>query len=214
MEQLENLNASDYRSWLAEEAVYLAGLNKEPEQDTLAIAYVEALDELTAAEKAYEASWKDLVLPSSQDTTTELSKCPIKLSFKAAMQKITTCQTNVADLEGQLRINVRWTPESPEYIATKKYIRERKYRRALDSLEKLVVQRLFELQKGHLASTGYKLRTHIAKHLKSRSEAIRTALKAFNAAARSLNPKHMKIEFTDIVKWSFCHEPVTCYMRS
>ncbi|KAG8917998.1 hypothetical protein FRC02_002732, partial [Tulasnella sp. 418] len=52
----------------------------------------------------------------------------------------------------------------------------------------------------------YKLRTHIAKHLKSRSEAIRTALKAFNAAAHSLNPKHMKIEFTDIVKWSFLAE--------
>ncbi|KIO28404.1 hypothetical protein M407DRAFT_36754, partial [Tulasnella calospora MUT 4182] len=77
----------------------------------------------------------------------------------------------------------------------------RKFHLALDRLERLLVQRLFELQKGHLEGTGYKLRTHIAKHLKKRSETIRTALKAYNTAASTVGAE--KLDFKTVINYAF-----------
>jgi hypothetical protein len=48
----------------------------------------------------------------------------------------------------------RWNPTSPEYQNTLQYIAERKYNRALDNLQRLVVMRLFELHKLNLNQTG------------------------------------------------------------
>lgn len=62
--------------------------------------------------------------------------------------------SRVCDFEALLNIEQRWSPESPQYKKTVKYIGERKYRRALDELERLVVQRMFELEKAGLASTS------------------------------------------------------------
>ncbi len=53
-----------------------------------------------------------------------------------------------------MNINVRWEPHFKEYKEMLSYAREREYHRALDNLQKLVVQRLFELQKLNLAGTG------------------------------------------------------------
>ncbi|KAG6871113.1 hypothetical protein C0993_003812, partial [Termitomyces sp. T159_Od127] len=48
----------------------------------------------------------------------------------------------------------RWTFSSSEFIDISKYITRRKYEKALDKLQKLVIQRLFELQKLNLSYTG------------------------------------------------------------
>ena len=42
----------------------------------------------------------------------------------------------------------------PAYQEAVKYIHERKYRRALEKLHRLIVQRLFELQKLNVSHTG------------------------------------------------------------
>lgn len=76
-------------------------------------------------------------------------------SYKLAQAKVTLLMERVNELEALLDINGgRWAPGDPQYDATLKYIKERKYRLALDELERLVVQRLFELQKTNIASTG------------------------------------------------------------
>lgn len=49
-------------------------------------------------------------------------------------------------------IAVRWTADCDEYKAALVTMTERRYRRALDNLERLVVQRLFELTK--LSASG------------------------------------------------------------
>ena len=46
-----------------------------------------------------------------------------------------------------LNLLQHWTPSDKEFIEAKKYNEERKYRLAIDHLERLVVQRLFELQR-------------------------------------------------------------------
>ncbi|KAF9032732.1 hypothetical protein BJ165DRAFT_1357706, partial [Panaeolus papilionaceus] len=72
----------------------------------------------------------------------------------------------------------------------------RAYRHALDSLERLVVQRLFELTKLGMNGVGYKMREKIGKALCSQSDAIKTALKNYNEAAAKLVPPQ------DSLSWS------------
>lgn len=62
---------------------------------------------------------------------------------------------NVADdHERRMEITERWTPNMPQYQDAVKYVKNREFIRAVEVLEGLVVQRLFELSKANLASTG------------------------------------------------------------
>ena len=119
--------------------------------------------------------------------------------------------------EEEHNIDVRWLPDSEIYKATQKLLVERSYRRAIDNLERLVVQRLFELTKlgmngvGKLCIIslfrgytntylGYKLRDKISKALRTRSGAIQTALKQYNDAAALLNPPRDPLTWSTVLK--------------
>jgi hypothetical protein len=71
-----------------------------------------------------------------------------------AAEKADMLLREVNAMEVKLNINRRWTVTSPEYISTIKYVQERKYQRALDRLQRLVVQRLFELHRLNLSGIG------------------------------------------------------------
>ena len=62
-------------------------------------------------------------------------------------------------LELELEID-RWTPDHPEYLIALKYAKERKYLLAIDHLERLVVQRLLELENCNIRGTS-KLQLYI-----------------------------------------------------
>ncbi|KIM72931.1 hypothetical protein PILCRDRAFT_80145, partial [Piloderma croceum F 1598] len=81
-------------------------------------------------------------------------------------------------------------------------INNRKYLKAVDTLERLVVQRLFELTKMNHSGTAYKLRRQIAKALGTRSQAIRTALNNYNRLVRTLDPPRPPLDFQDVVLYS------------
>ncbi|EMD35110.1 hypothetical protein CERSUDRAFT_54347 [Gelatoporia subvermispora B] len=74
----------------------------------------------------------------------------------------------------------------------------RKYNLALDNVEQLVVQRLFELTKLGMSGIGYKLR-EIGKALKSRAETIKKALEHYNALAAKLKPLREPLSWSQIV---------------
>jgi len=57
-------------------------------------------------------------------------------------------------LEKTLGIVQRWEPGSPDWQRAGKLVAERKYRKALDALEGLVVARIFELTKMNMSQTG------------------------------------------------------------
>ena len=54
----------------------------------------------------------------------------------------------------KLAITTCWQPSSPEYIHAVQYLGHWKYEKALDNLQKLVVQRLFELHKMNQSWNG------------------------------------------------------------
>ncbi|THU84381.1 hypothetical protein K435DRAFT_589530, partial [Dendrothele bispora CBS 962.96] len=104
-------------------------------------------------------------------------------------------------LEQRLGITERWTPGTEQWEKTKKMVSSATYQRAVD--KGLVVARLFELTKMNMSGTGYKLRKHMGQALKSRSQAIRTALDQYNAAAASLKPPKPALTWEQIVECTF-----------
>ena len=64
-----------------------------------------------------------------------------------AMQEVQT-------LEIRIGIETRWAVGDENWIRVDKMLREREYRRALDTLEGLVIARLFELTKLNQSQTG------------------------------------------------------------
>ena len=65
------------------------------------------------------------------------------------------------EMEVAMNIDVRWQPEDRMFRDTLQYMSTRKYQRALGKLQRLVIQRLFELHKMNLAQTGTRcVRSH------------------------------------------------------
>jgi hypothetical protein len=60
----------------------------------------------------------------------------------------------VQDLKLRLGIAERWEPGGAEWTTTALMVTNRRYQRALDELEGLVVARMFELSKVHMADMG------------------------------------------------------------
>ena len=74
---------------------------------------------------------------------------------KARSHQWLLAHMNHADqIEQQLRIEERWSAEDPHYLDALKYIGNRVFIGAVEHLEGLVMQRLFELLKANLAATG------------------------------------------------------------
>src|SRR6266481_6283391 len=119
------------------------------------------------------------------------------------LDSVLTLQKACSDLECKLDIDKRWDPASDEWNYWDDHLAQHNYYRAIDTLEGLVVSRLFELTKMNQSETGkclpmshhvltddlvvgYKLRSKISNALHARSAAICTAIKSYNEAALRL----------------------------
>lgn len=60
----------------------------------------------------------------------------------------------VQELERRLNIDPRWTPLCQDWARVKKMVTLQRYQKALDSLEGLIVARIFELTKMNMSQTG------------------------------------------------------------
>ena len=100
------------------------------------------------------------------------------------------------------------------------FINNRTFIGAVERLEGLVVQRLFELSKVNLVGTGayflniqqkcftetslgYKLRKHISKAIAKCSSAICIALERYNQLAPLQNPPRPILQFSDVASYSW-----------
>ncbi len=87
-----------------------------------------------------------------EEETSKTRKIETNRRYLDARRK--ALMLEVADLEVLLGISTSWQPADAEYMRVAQYIATRKYQRALSNLQRLVVQRLFELQKMNLSQTG------------------------------------------------------------
>ncbi|KAJ7880583.1 hypothetical protein B0H14DRAFT_2566270 [Mycena olivaceomarginata] len=120
----------------------------------------------------------------------------------------------LADVEAsEIKMDIRkhWEWESTEWLEAEELANTRKYRKCINELEALVLKCMFELTKMNLSGTGYKMRKHIAKALRARSQAIRNALKRYNAAASALDRRTLSwpevIDYTFLSEWDLLRDP-------
>jgi hypothetical protein len=89
-----------------------------------------------------------------QEATHQKDQARLRQVAFDAWESAMYLQEQLQRVEERLEICERWTPGSPEFEKASKYMRIRTYQRAVDKLEGLVVQRLFELTKANTSETG------------------------------------------------------------
>ncbi|KAI0040850.1 hypothetical protein FA95DRAFT_1611478, partial [Auriscalpium vulgare] len=78
--------------------------------------------------------------------------------------------------------------------------------KAVDHLEGLVVQRLFELAKANISGTGYKMRKHISNAITRRSAAVRNAVNSYNRLAPKQKPPRRTLQYNEVANYGWLGE--------
>ncbi|KAJ7708496.1 hypothetical protein B0H14DRAFT_3082218 [Mycena olivaceomarginata] len=196
---------SRFHDWLREEKDYLLSLKDAPKTDveTLEMEYVQKLVNLSASEARYTVLLADARRARGDDAAYVPGTSKVELARRHGKEKVERDLESVQELERQLEIVDRWTPASPRWESTTVAVKKRKYRLALDALELLIVERIFELTKMNRSQTGYKMRKHIAKALQARSKAVRNAIDRYNSAASLLDPPMRQLTWEQVVEYAF-----------
>ena len=78
----------------------------------------------------------------------------VRTRYRTTFTRWQVKEEELTRYEEEHSIDERWLPSSDIYKETQKLLAERSYRRAVDNLERLVVQRLFELTKLGMNGVG------------------------------------------------------------
>ena len=82
-------------------------------------------------------------------------------AYSAAFKRWRALDEEATIFELELQLAERWHPSSVSFTYMLGELDKRKYRRAVDNLERLVVQRLFELSKLGMSGIGKYMRLRI-----------------------------------------------------
>ncbi|KAJ7747908.1 hypothetical protein DFH07DRAFT_869390 [Mycena maculata] len=173
-----------FETWLESEKTYLRTLSREPLEETMEMEYYQKLG----------ARHGRLRSKATRRLETQ-RRHALELHAKALAV--------VHDLEVRMGIETRWSPGEDKWDGAAARVEKRRYRRAIDHLEGLVVSRMFELAKCHMSGTGYRLRKHIAKALQARSKAIKGAIAKYNQAAEAMEPPRPTLDWEQVVECAF-----------
>ncbi|KAJ7697754.1 hypothetical protein B0H14DRAFT_3529204 [Mycena olivaceomarginata] len=189
-----------FHEWLQEEKDYLLSLKDAPKTnvETLEMEYVQKLVNLSASEYGLFSPY--CARGAMMHRTHRVWR---RQTWRHGKEKVEKDLESVQELERQLDIADRWTTASPRWVSTTVAIKKREYLLALDALELLIVERIFELTKMNRSQTGYKMRKHIAKALQARSKAVRNAIDRYNSAASLLDPPMPQLTWDQVVEYAF-----------
>ncbi|KAJ7776646.1 hypothetical protein DFH07DRAFT_731774 [Mycena maculata] len=130
-------------------------------------------------------------------TRTKITR--VRTRYRTTYDKYIATLEEVCRYEEVHNISERWTPASKEYRDALVVASERRYKKCVSELERLVVGRLFETTKLGMSGVAYKMREKLSKALKTRAEAIRKALNRYNDAAAALNPPRPRLTWHSII---------------
>ena len=138
------------------------------------------------------------------------------VAWRSAEHKLQNQTNIVEELEASLGIEMRWTPQSTKYQDILEYAWRRQFIHAVEDLEGLVVQQLFELSKANLSLMGklfllldamykwflgYKLCKQISKAIVKRSAAIQSALEKYNKLAVKQHPPQPTLQYNEVTSY-------------
>ncbi|KAF7329329.1 hypothetical protein MKEN_00194100 [Mycena kentingensis (nom. inval.)] len=199
-----------FETWLEEEKQLLKKLSKEPPEETAQMEYYQRLVSYREAEDKVEKLLEGGVVMQFEmgdgdyGTATAATKKK-ETERRHAIETRDKALATVQDLERRNGIEARWTPEMEEWQKAAELVAERKYRRALDAVQGLVISRLLELSKVNMSGTGYRQRKFIEKALQARSKALRNAIERYNDIAIQLS--RPTLTWSQVVEYGFLAEP-------
>ncbi|KIJ39952.1 hypothetical protein M422DRAFT_127352, partial [Sphaerobolus stellatus SS14] len=160
------LTDEDFERFIQEERQYLVNL-KKPRGNELEFAYVQALEALEDAERILQETGTPFIMVSGMQNPQEQQATARKArAHSAALRKHELRLDHVVELEDKLSIanNERWSKMHPKRLEVVQALNLKDYHAALDHLERLVVQRLFELTKLNMSGTGtlFSLTKHVS----------------------------------------------------
>ncbi|KAJ6518121.1 hypothetical protein C8R47DRAFT_1205193 [Mycena vitilis] len=207
MRELGIQSRNEFDQWREAEKAHLRTLSKEPEEETLEMEYLQKLVKLGEAGDHVTAilGIDTPFVPAQTDAGyAEAAKATrrIEAQRRHALELQARALAAVQDLEVRLA-TPRWVPGSEKWEAVAEMVHKRRYQRALDHLQKFIIQRMFELAKCNMSGTGYKLRKHIAKALQARSKAVKNALTTYNGIASAMTPPKPTLDWEEVVEYAF-----------
>ncbi|KAJ6608426.1 hypothetical protein B0H10DRAFT_2166582 [Mycena sp. CBHHK59/15] len=177
--------SQDYEQYLLTEQQYFKGLRSEPEN----VSNTSEKAKVGFRQLDHDIIVNGYTMKQIKDVHTRYRTTYDK--YLAALEEI--CRFEERGIENC------WTTASKEYTDTLLLMAEHRYKQAVSELERLVIQRLFELTKLGMSGVCYKMREKIGSALKTQAEAIRKALKRYNAAAAALNPPCPRLTWASII---------------
>ncbi|KAJ3524095.1 hypothetical protein NM688_g8622 [Phlebia brevispora] len=198
------ITEAEMEEWSQEQLRTFATLG-EDDYDPRIIAYVELLEQVPEVDakrklvvmRFIRNNWNRDSAAALVDDQNTLS---VETDRRYAIERFERLCREIVEFETALGIEEQWTPAHPEYQAAITVTKQRRYRNALYKVRGLIIQRLFELRKLNLAQTSYKSRTKLTKALQKRSQAIRTAVNAYNKAAAALEKPRDPLNWDRIAK--------------
>ncbi|KAG2119870.1 uncharacterized protein F5147DRAFT_742122 [Suillus discolor] len=198
---------TDLMNWRAEEIQYFQTLGKEPKWDAHAV--------MCQASVSFN-HFVSAALDDYQFTAASESNF-YSANLSQTSEHFTVIQCEVISMEIKLGIANHWNISSPEYQDTLKYMTLHKYHKALDNLQHLVVQRLFELQRLNVSQTGKKY-NEAASDLQPPWPPLECFLDEFNLLCETQQDIHKKPCTKPAVQETICQylhiqrakEEITC----
>ncbi|KAJ6550722.1 hypothetical protein B0H10DRAFT_2242599 [Mycena sp. CBHHK59/15] len=208
MRELGVLSRNEFDQWREKERAHLQTLSKEPEGETMEMEYFQKLVNLQDSEQhmqdilGVDAGFNAADGAAGYAGDARATR-RIETQRRHALEVQAKALDVVQDLEVRLEIETRWVPGSEKWVAVAAMVRKRRYQRALDKLQGLIIARMFELAKCNMSGTGYKLRKHIAKALQARSRAVRNAITSYNQVAAAMTPPKPTLSWEEVVEYAF-----------
>ncbi|KAK1223141.1 hypothetical protein PQX77_013995 [Marasmius sp. AFHP31] len=178
---------NDCKQFLQDEIAHFSQEHKESLELTVKLDYVELLQRLTRTN-----AQRNSKVPAKQLQSLHTCSCTALKRYKLVLEEVLV-------FENKHDYYQRWNPTDKEYQETVLAMRGRNYHRALERLERLVVQRLLELTKLNMSGVRYKQRKKITQALRARAKAIQKALDEYNEAALTMEPSRPQLEWKDIL---------------
>ncbi|KAJ6535312.1 hypothetical protein B0H10DRAFT_1685182, partial [Mycena sp. CBHHK59/15] len=204
MRQLGVETRDVFETWLEKEKEFLASLTKEPLHETQEMEYYQKLVNLQEKHlnAVLEIPQPPMLAPDDAAAYQRAAKetRALETQRRHAIEVVAKTLAAVQDLEVRLEVGLRWVPGNNKWEAMATMVGRRRYQRALDDLEGLIVARIFELAKVNMAGT---IRKHIAKALQARSKAVRSAIERYNTAANSMIPGKPNLSWEDVIEYAF-----------
>ncbi|KAL0566107.1 hypothetical protein V5O48_015913 [Marasmius crinis-equi] len=182
-----NVSVEDCERFLQDEREHFTKDFVEPPDVSARLDYVEMLQSVDKQKRLYEEAHIKHRNGQNSRKLTRKQVDALQSTARAALLRFRAAEEDLTTYEEDNQHFRQWKPTDADY------------RRALERLERLVVQRLLELTKLNMSGVGYRQREKISQALRARAKAIQNAFNTYNNAALAMDPPRPILDWKSIL---------------